>query len=154
LKASLRELFHFVIEMRSAVANGSPSVRYQGNASALNADFLNLWTEFSNSSACSANYQASSNAHVTLNLSKITDRIYDLSFDPYHCAELRWGAKPGVDEYNDEACNVGDKIRWYKDEATMRNAIDREYGSPTPVGWGPQNPEPINVRVLLEHYTP
>jgi hypothetical protein len=154
LKASMRELFHFVKETREAVANASPAVHYQGTAAALNAEFMTIWREFSSANTCSAKYRTSTNALVILNLNTIADRIYDLSFDPYHCPELRWGAKPGVDEYNDEACNVGNKLSWYTREATLRNAIDREYGLPTPIGWGPHTPEPINVRVLLENGPP
>ncbi len=152
LKASLREMYRFVVEARDGIAAGDSTLSYPGTAIDLNTDFLSIWNEFSRSATCSAIYRSSANTKISLNLSKIVDRIYDLSFDPYHCPELRWGAKPGVEEYNAEACHVGNKLQWFQKEDTLRNAIDREYGSPTPLGWGPRNPEPINVRRLLENY--
>jgi hypothetical protein len=149
LKASLREISRFVVEMRDAVARGDDSVGYEGSASQLNADFVKSWMTFSAEDSCSAEYKSAAGARVRLGLNDVVDRIYDLSFDPYHCAELRWGAKPGMPEYNDAACSGGGKLHWYKIENTLRNAIDREYGAPTPIGWGPQTGEPINVRRVL-----
>jgi len=35
---------------------------------------------------------------VELSLLDIENRLYDLSFDPNHAPELRWGAKPGSTE--------------------------------------------------------
>ncbi len=43
-------------------------------------------------------YAASSGEKRTLSLSDIEKRLFDLSFDPNHPPELRWGAKPGSDE--------------------------------------------------------
>lgn len=40
-------------------------------------------------------------------------------------------------------------MRRFDDERTQRNAIDREYGSPTPFGWGPAEPEDVSVTELL-----
>jgi len=36
---------------------------------------------------------------VKLSLADIEARIYDMSFDPNHAPEIRWGAKPGTPEY-------------------------------------------------------
>ncbi len=43
-------------------------------------------------------YTDSSGEKRTLSLSDVERRFYDLSFDPNHPPELRWGAKPGSDE--------------------------------------------------------
>jgi hypothetical protein len=43
-------------------------------------------------------YTASTGEKRTLSLADIERRLYDLSFDPNHPPELRWGAKPGTDE--------------------------------------------------------
>ncbi|HRK35672.1 MAG TPA: hypothetical protein PLJ47_13840 [Candidatus Hydrogenedentes bacterium] len=36
---------------------------------------------------------------VKLSLADIEERLYDMSFDPNHAPEIRWGAKPGTPEY-------------------------------------------------------
>lgn len=46
----------------------------------------------------SITYRNSAGQPVTLTLSDIEDRLYDLSFDPNHPPELRWGAPVGSDE--------------------------------------------------------
>jgi len=43
-------------------------------------------------------YTDSSGGKHELSLADIEHRLYDLSFDPNHPPELRWGAKPGSDE--------------------------------------------------------
>ena len=48
-----------------------------------------------------------------------------MSFDPYHCPELRWGA---TDPAELSTCPDGDtKREWYDAEQNLRNQIDRTY---------------------------
>lgn len=44
-------------------------------------------------------YTNSAGAPVTLTLYELEKRLYDLSFDPNHPPELRWGARVGTEEY-------------------------------------------------------
>jgi hypothetical protein len=44
------------------------------------------------------NYTNSKGQQITLSLLDIEKRLYDLSFDPNHPPELRWGAAPGTTE--------------------------------------------------------
>jgi hypothetical protein len=46
----------------------------------------------------SMTYQNSQGQPVSLTLSDLEDRLYDLSFDPNHPPELRWGAPEGSEE--------------------------------------------------------
>ncbi|MCC6144989.1 MAG: hypothetical protein IT368_14385 [Candidatus Hydrogenedentes bacterium] len=46
----------------------------------------------------SIQYKNSKGIPVTLTLAEIEERLYDLSFDPNHPPELRWGAAFGSDE--------------------------------------------------------
>lgn len=46
-------------------------------------------------------YTNSRGEQVPLTLAEIERRLYDLSFDPNHPPELRWGAKPGTPEFGD-----------------------------------------------------
>lgn len=43
-------------------------------------------------------YTNSAGESVKLTLAELEDRLYDLSFDPNHPPELRWGARPGSQE--------------------------------------------------------
>ncbi|GMU92083.1 MAG: hypothetical protein AMXMBFR4_11410 [Candidatus Hydrogenedentota bacterium] len=47
----------------------------------------------------SMQYRNSKGEMVTLTLADIEERLYDLSFDPNHAPELRWGARKGTPEY-------------------------------------------------------
>ena len=59
------------------------------------------------------------------NLDQIIENIYDLSFDPFHCVELRWGL---LDKDSLQSCNSSaDKMNWFNAEAGLRRRIDRDY---------------------------
>jgi len=47
----------------------------------------------------SLQYTNSKGEKVRLTLADIEERLYDLSFDPNHPPELRWGAREGTEEY-------------------------------------------------------
>ena len=58
---------------------------------------------------------------VTLTFDDMARRLLAMSFDPYHCEELRWGdvAAPSC---NDPAATR----RWYDVEAPMRSEVGRD----------------------------
>jgi len=62
---------------------------------------------------------------VPLGYSDVHDRLFDLSFDPYHCVERRWGATaPG----ELASCKDGSgKRAWYQAEQGLRNQTERTY---------------------------
>lgn len=69
-------------------------------------------------------YQAKSSACTlkptpkrTVNLEFVLKNLFALSFDPYHCAELRWGLTCQASE---------NKMAWYKAEQGLRNRLDRD----------------------------
>jgi hypothetical protein len=65
----------------------------EGLAKALIAEKQKLFNEKT------ITYTNSAGQKVTLTLAEVERRLYDLSFDPNHPPELRWGAKPGTDEF-------------------------------------------------------
>ncbi len=79
-------------------------------------------------------YTASSGEKRTLSLGDIERRLYDMSFDPNHPPELRWGAKPGTDEAGSApmtvtALRAGKPLPMedaYKYEAYYRSLTRRE----------------------------
>ena len=59
-----------------------------------------------------------------VDLPEVTKRAFRLSFDPYRCVELRWGAE------GEELASCGngpDKMRWYHNQQYPPNQIERRY---------------------------
>ncbi len=120
----------------------------QAPGSALRAAFARIWREETARPGCHFQYTNSAGAPVALDLDAVLDRLYALSFDPYHCPELRWGAPDGSAE---RATCVEDPVRraWYRAEQRLRNRVDRQYGVATPVTFGPETPPDVDPRPVL-----
>jgi hypothetical protein len=73
---------------------------------------------------CTVSYKNSAGNAIELNLNDVEERLWDLSFSPYHCAEYRWGAR------GKELATCADgknKQEWYAAQARLRNQIERTY---------------------------
>lgn len=133
LKAQVRELSRLLASSRQAMSAAAQ---------------VAIWQDEAARPACQVRYTGSTGAVWTLGLPDVLDRLFSLSFDPYHCPELRWGAPPGSSERG--ACpDDPQKARLYLDEARLRHRIDRVYGVPTPLSAGPATPEDIDPRRIL-----
>jgi formylglycine-generating enzyme required for sulfatase activity len=76
-------------------------------------------------SSCTVSYTRSNGQPVTLSYEDARKRLFALSFDPYQCIELRWGAS---DPSELASCrDGGNKRAWYAAEQNLRNQIDRTY---------------------------
>ncbi len=74
--------------------------------------------------ACTVTYLNTQQKPVTLNFDDMMHRLFALSFDPYQCVELRWGASGDeLDSCDDSPA----KRRWYEAERRLRNQPDRTY---------------------------
>lgn len=134
LKAAFRELYGTVSEL------------VQGTQ--LGPELSAAWQQEAGQPTCRFAYRNSTEQSVPLALADILDRLFLLSFDPYHCPELRWGATPGSAEA--ASCPADPvKLDFYLREQRLRNRIDREYGEPTPLSEGPLEPPELDVRRLL-----
>ena len=112
---------------RSLSHDHSPLLRYEGDD--LRRDLIEAYRQ--ETSRCSVTYAASDGTARTLSFEDVRQRLFDLSFDPYHCVERRWGAK---DQAELATCRDGpDKAAWYLAQRTLRNQIVRTYGEP--MGW-------------------
>jgi hypothetical protein len=112
---------------------------------ALRARLLAAWSEEVARPGCVTRYVNSAGATVTLSLEAVLDRLFALSFDPYQCIELRWGAAAGSAELAtcpDDATRRG----WYRAEQRLRHQIDRNYGVATPLTAGPEAPPDVDPR--------
>jgi hypothetical protein len=120
-KTSFKELRDKVEKIFIAYQKGDPQIDYSG--ANIKADMLAAYNQVSQ--ACKINYKKSNGALVTLNLENIRQRLFALSFDPYHCPELRWGASS---EQELQSCkDDATKREWFKREVWLRNQIDRVY---------------------------
>jgi len=100
--------------------DNDPMISYHGNNIA--SDMLKAYRDAAD--RCEVHYENSNNKVVKLGFIELTNRVFRLSFDPYHCAELRWGAQG--EELS--SCDVdAEKMRWYENEPFLRNQIDRRY---------------------------
>lgn len=74
---------------------------------------------------CTVGYTRTNGQQVTLSYEDARQRLFRISFDPYQCIELRWGA---TDAGELSSCQDGSvKRAWYNAEQNLRNQIDRTY---------------------------
>ncbi len=150
LRASFRGLFAHVTTTVAAVTNGDAQIAWSGTAKSLVSAYQDAWR--AHQASCEVTYTSSTGSAVRLGLADVQARIFDLSFDPYHCAEMRWGATSRQAQEL-ATCSARDPahVQRFDDERRLRNAIDRPPpGSPTPFDWGPDVPEDVDVPALLE----
>jgi hypothetical protein len=121
LKVSFKELRDQVMRFVHLAAAGNAHVAYEG--ADLPADLVHAYRE--EAALCTITYQASDGSERAMSFEEARRRLFDLSFDPYHCPERRWGASAS-DEL--ATCPDGEvKQRWYRAEARLRNQLDRAY---------------------------
>lgn len=131
LKAAVRELHDAV-----AANAGDPALLDRLRAA---------WRDEAARPECVTRYTNSAGAAVTLPLETVLDRLFALSFDPYQCVELRWGAPAGSAELATCADDLA-RRGWYRAEQRLRNQIDRNYGVATPLTAGPEQAPDIDPR--------
>lgn len=154
LKTRFVELHNDLAHLIDLYLKRDKRVSYEGLN--LKQDLLNAYAE--ESEACRIAYTNSDGKPVTLTYDQVLRRLYNLSFDPYHCVERRWGA---TEEDELDSCDDGGtKRRWYEAEQRLRNQIDRTYDArmdfdlsdlrdgPPGSGWD-KAPE-IDVKALIE----
>src|SRR6201996_2749683 len=154
IKAAAQQFYTDMQEMISLYNKRDPRIVYDGNF--LKDDLAAAYTEESN--ACKITYMTSGKRPISLTYDDMMHRLYTISFDPYHCVELRWGA------VGDEAANCGDgrqKRAWYEAEQRLRNQSDRTYDAQMSFdvaelnaggkSTGIDNPPPVDVKGLIDN---
>ncbi|MBC7427355.1 MAG: hypothetical protein H7336_02005 [Bacteriovorax sp.] len=121
LKASIREGRVLMIKIIEGYKNSDPAIVYEGQD--LVSDLKNTYID--TSAKCLLDVKKSNGQIQTLTLNTVLKNIFKLSFDPYHCAELRWGM---LDAESLKSCSSSkEKTEWYQVEQGLRNLIDRDY---------------------------
>jgi hypothetical protein len=121
LKTTFKDTFEITKNLITRYQAKDPQVVYDGQD--LISDLITTYDD--KSRACQISYTKSDSEIVNLNLEDVRQRLYKLSFDPYHCIELRWGATS-----NSELKSCADnenKYEWYRKEQRLRNQSDRKY---------------------------
>jgi hypothetical protein len=120
LKTAFKNLRDTAERFLALWRTGDPSLNYRG--ANLPADLLAAYD--ARAIACTVSYRRSDAALVRFGYEEARLRLFRLSFDPYHCPELRWGAQ------GQELASCRDgalKRAWYAGEQRLRNQIDRTY---------------------------
>lgn len=111
LKTSFKQTKDFLTKMIAGFMGRELKMIYNGDD--LVTDLRDIYLK--KSSECKVNVTAT----LSQNLDNVLFRLFALSFDPYHCAELRWGII-------DRCRTTANKIKWYHAEQGLRNRIDRD----------------------------
>lgn len=130
--------------------NNDPSIKYSGGN--LAADLYSVYAQ--KAQACQFSYTTTNGLTVTMNLEAARQRLFNMSFDPYHCVENRWGAR--MPEELASCTDDANKRAWYAKEQWLRNQPDRRYDArmdysldeitgPMPGGGGIATPPDIDI---------
>ncbi len=121
LKTSFKEVREDVQRFVELYRQASPRIDYHGTNLVL--DLRNAYDKTAN--ACVIQYKRTDGSMMSLNYGQLVSRLFDLSFDPYQCVELRWGATTAqeLSTCHDDST----KRAWYDAEKNLRNQIDRPY---------------------------
>lgn len=157
LRYSVFALRDLVVKSVTMAYEKNARLRYQGAPLQLYADLVRIWNASLVDPQCQFTYTNSAGGKVTLTLTDLMARVYDLSFDPYHCPEMRWGA-PLVDVEGKPTEEIStcpqDKRKWYwyREERRLRNRMTRLLDRNTATHRGPENPEDISLASLFACY--
>lgn len=120
IKAGLVQFRKDMAEMIDMWIRRDPRIVYDGQF--LKEDLEKAYAE--ESRVCTITYLSSDKRPVPMTLDTMIHRLFRMSFDPYDCIELRWGAS-GKEA---ESCTDGRRKRaWYEAEQRFRNNPDRTY---------------------------
>lgn len=121
LKVSFQEIRTQVEVFFKMYQEHNPRLEYYG--SDLGADMRLAYSAASQK--CNISYKKTNGDTQILTYDDAVDRLFKMSFDPYHCVEKRWGA---TDTAELNSCNDGaTKRAWYAAEQNLRNQLERAY---------------------------
>lgn len=153
IKAAFVQFYSDMAQMIDLWVQRDPRIVYDGQF--LKKDLERAYAK--QSKACTITYLSSDKHPVAMSFDDMVHRLFRMSFDPYDCIELRWGAE------GDEAqsCTDGEaKRRWYAAEQRLRNQPDRTYDLTMNFsvedlehhrkGTGIDAPPPIDVKSLID----
>ncbi len=121
LKTAFKELRDNVVRFLALYAANDPRLKYAGRN--LPADMLAVYDR--TAATCQIGYVRGDGSKTAFGYEEARRRLFAMSFDPYHCAERRWGAG---DPRELATCRESAlKRAWYAAEQTLRNQLERTY---------------------------
>jgi hypothetical protein len=121
LKIAFADLLNQAKNSMRKYRSQDPALVYQGEN--LAKDLFQVYA--TEATACQFSYLTTSGKKVILNLESARQRLFNMSFDPYHCVELRWGAR--IPEEMASCTSDENKKQWYSREKWLRNQTERRY---------------------------
>ena len=118
IKTSMLELRDRTIEFINRLKSQDPLILYSGSVDSMRAELKKIFE--TDTQKCNFEFTDSLLIPRVLTLNETWPRVFDLSFDPYHSPERRWGLAPVSNESSV-------KENWYLAERTLRNQIERKY---------------------------
>ncbi len=153
IKAAFVQFYKDMQEMIGLWVRRDPRIVYDG--ALLQQDLREAYA--AQASACTITYLNSARQPVAVTFDDMVRRLFRLSFDPFHCVELRWGA---VGEERASCPDGRVKLRWYEAEQRLRNQPDRTYDIQMGFdlddltrrvrGSGIDDPPPVDIRALID----
>jgi hypothetical protein len=158
LKTAFKELRDEIAKFLSLASVDKSKLDYAGNN--LRGELRTVYLE--EAASCTFGYTKSDGSRVELDFHELGRRLFQLSFDPYHCIERRWGA---TDPSELASClDSAEKRDWYDGEQRLRNQIVRAYDKRMDftlaqlqqrvAGSGVDQPPEISVLDLLQETEP
>lgn len=121
LKAGFLETQEKVEKFLQMADEHDKRLKFQGSREELMQQLQQLYLAHAAKPAVHYQSSQSDEINVQLTFAQIEDRLFKLSFDPYHCIELRWGAE-------NRGTHDPSEKDWYRAEQRLRNQVDRLYG--------------------------
>jgi hypothetical protein len=153
IKTAFAQFYKDLSEMIGLWVHRDPRIVYDGVF--LQKDLQDAYAE--QSEACTITYLSSATKPVAMTFDDMMRRLFKISFDPYHCIELRWGAE-GAERASCPDSRA--KLRWYEVEQRLRNQPDRTYDlqmgfdvdelARRVKGSGIDTPPPIDIKALID----
>jgi hypothetical protein len=153
IKAAFVQFYKDMAEMIDLWVHRDSRIVYDGQF--LQKDLREAYA--AQSTQCTIAYLSSATRPVPMTFDDMTHRLFKISFDPYHCVELHWGAE------GDERRSCPDgkaKLKWYAAEQRLRNQPDRTYDIQMGFdldelgrhakGTGIDTPPPVDIKSLID----
>ncbi|OIP22830.1 hypothetical protein AUK22_10325, partial [bacterium CG2_30_54_10] len=147
LKVAFRDLFLRAIAWIRLAETRDPILEYSGGPQQLAQELIGIYDSMNQ--GLRIQYVNSAGKPVSLTFHDVVQRLFDLSFDPYHSIELRWGAR------DQELASAGDdrtKKNIYERERRLRNQLERLYNVSTGFSLGPEKPVNVDIRGWFAAY--
>ncbi len=117
LRDSVQNLPNMILNYYKQAKKGSAGITFAGGPAEYQASIRSRLALLD--ATCKVVYSNSAGTNVAIPFTELIRRTPTLSFDPYHCAERRWGKDaPGCRD-----TDVGGV--WYKAQQSMRNTVGK-----------------------------